>query len=117
MLGRRAGAQGLAVAGAIAMSANAVATLLLARRLHGGPALGPLANTFARASGIAALAGAAGASVLRAHPGVAGAVLDLAFGGAVFLAVAAGGIASCGDESLRGAASRIVRRVFRRRRS
>jgi len=117
MLGRRAGAQGLAVAGAIAMSANAVATLLLARRLHGGPALGPLANTFARASGIAALAGAAGASVLRARPGVAGAVLDLAFGGAVFLAVAAGGIASCGDESLRGAASRIVRRVFRRRRS
>jgi hypothetical protein len=99
------------------MSANAVATMLLARRLHGAPALGPLANTFARASGIAALAGAAAAAVLRGRPGVAGAVLDLAFGGVAFGVVGAAGIALLGDESLRSASSRIVRGVFRRRRS
>ena len=43
-LGPRFGGAGLAAAGALAMTFNALATLALARRLHGGPSLGPLAS-------------------------------------------------------------------------
>jgi putative peptidoglycan lipid II flippase len=116
-LGRRDGAMGLAVAGVLAMSANAIATLLLARALHGGPALAPLASTFARASAIAAAAGAAGAFALRGGAGSLAAAVDLVLGGLLFLGVAAGGIALVGDESLRGAARRVARRVTRRDRA
>ena len=42
------GARALALAGAVAISASAVATLLLARRLHGAPRAAPLALALAR---------------------------------------------------------------------
>jgi putative peptidoglycan lipid II flippase len=115
MLGRRYGAFGLATAGALGMSANALATVLLARRLHGGPALGPLVSSTARAAAVAIAAGAAGHAMLRGDPGTLGAVRDLALGGAAFGIVAAAAIALVGDESQRGAVRRMVQRVFRRR--
>ena len=116
-LGRSYGAFGLASAGALGMSANALATVVMARRLHGAPSLGALASSIARAVAVAIAAGAAGRALVRGDPGTLGSVRDLALGGAAFLAVAAVGIALFGDESLRGAARRIVQRVFRRRRS
>ncbi len=114
-LGRRYGAFGLATAGAVGMTVNALATVLLARRLHGGPALGPLVSSSARAGAVAIAAGVAGHAVLRGDPGTLGAARDLVLGGAVFGAVAGAAIALFGDESLRGAVRRVVQRVFRRR--
>jgi len=48
-LGPRYGAPGLAAAGVMGMSVNAVLTLWLLRRVHGGPRLRELGATFARA--------------------------------------------------------------------
>jgi putative peptidoglycan lipid II flippase len=113
-LGQAAGARGIAAAGVIGMSANALATLLLLRRVHGGPPLVPLAATVMRAAAIAALAGAAGALLRPRVPGDVGALLGLVAGGAVFAAVAVGGIAVIGDESLRAAPRRVWLRLARR---
>ena len=54
--GARFGAAGLAASGALAISANALATLALARRLHGAPHLGVLVGSALRALGIAGVA-------------------------------------------------------------
>ena len=67
-LGGRYGASGIAWAGVIGMSASALATLLLARRLHGGPPLWPVVTTGLRAVAGAALAGAASVGALNALP-------------------------------------------------
>ncbi len=115
-LGGRDGAFGLAIAGALGMSANALATLLLARRLHGGPALLPLASTSARAAVIAIAAGVAGHALLRGEPGTIGAIRDLVIGGIAFGVVAAAAIALVGDASLRGALRRIAQRLIPGRR-
>jgi putative peptidoglycan lipid II flippase len=105
-LGERTGAGGIAAAGALAISANALATLLLARRLHGAPALRPLFASFARAAAIALAAGAAGHLALRGERGLAGALVDLALGGAAFGVVALAGVALVGDEALRASLRR-----------
>jgi putative peptidoglycan lipid II flippase len=68
VLGRRYGAVGLAIAPGIAMSANAVATILMARWYHGGPDLGRLAGTFGRAVLIASLAVGATLLAFQAAP-------------------------------------------------
>ncbi|MDX1649820.1 MAG: murein biosynthesis integral membrane protein MurJ, partial [Myxococcota bacterium] len=83
------GPTGLAAAGALAISVNALATLGLARQRHGAPALGPLLASGARGLGAVAPAAAAAWWVQGARPGALGALLDLALGGAVYLAVAA----------------------------
>jgi putative peptidoglycan lipid II flippase len=113
-LGARYGVPGVAAAGVIAMSANALATLLLARRLHGAPKLGPLAASTLRALGIAAAAALAGGACVRHRPGTVGALLDLGIGGTVFAAVAAVGIWTLGDRPLRQATARALRRLVRR---
>jgi putative peptidoglycan lipid II flippase len=93
------GIEGLALAGAIAMSVNAAATVLVARHLHGAPELGPLLAAGARAAGIALLAsGAAALAIALAFgpealsrtyvPTGAEALLMLAVGGAAYGAVA-----------------------------
>jgi putative peptidoglycan lipid II flippase len=114
-LAARAGAAGLAVAGVIGMLATALATLLLARARHGAPDLGALGATLARAAAIAALAGVAASLARVGIPGWSGAALDLALGSAVFAAVAALGVFTVGDESLRGAVVRVSRRLWRRK--
>ncbi len=55
-LGRSHGAVGLAMAPGIAMTANALATILMARWYHGAPDLGELFQTACRAALIAAIA-------------------------------------------------------------
>jgi putative peptidoglycan lipid II flippase len=111
----RLGVRGLALAGVIAMNANAVATLVWARWRHGGPSLRPIAASGLRTLAIAAAAAAAGAAALGGRPGAAGALLDLALGGAAFAVVAGAGVAWFGDAALLDAARRIGRRLARGR--
>ncbi len=111
----RWGAVGLAWSGVIAMVANTLFTLLLARRLHGAPNLGGLALTGARASLIAALAAAAGAATQRGAPGAPGALLDLALGFTAYGAVALALVFLLGDAPLRDAMRRLARRLGTKR--
>jgi len=121
VMGRQFDAEGLAAAGALAMTVNALATLAWARRLHGSPRLGELATSLARMAGVAALA-AGSALAVRGVLGGSGrgaAVLALAVGGVVFGAIAALGIRFVGDEPVRALSSRVASRAvarFRRRR-
>jgi putative peptidoglycan lipid II flippase len=110
-LGSRLGAEGIALAGVLGISANALATLGLARRLHGAPRLAPVAATAARALFIGALAAAAGAWARPGRAGLSGALLDLALGGAVFASVAGLGIALAGDAALREGVRAVARRL------
>jgi putative peptidoglycan lipid II flippase len=109
-LGRRFGAAGLAAAGVIAMSANALATLALARRLHGAPDLRALVGTTSRALVIAVAAGIAASQVQLGGAGLWRALVDLALAGAVFAGVAGLGIALLGDREIKGALRRLLRR-------
>ncbi len=113
-LGASFGASGLAAAGSIGMTANAVATLCLLRWLYGAPDLGVLA-----ASGLrAALAGAvAGGAVLLVPDtgvgGLAGRFVDLALPAAVFAGVGIAAVYAVGDAPLRVALDRMLRRLRR----
>jgi putative peptidoglycan lipid II flippase len=114
VLGPRYGAAGLAAAGVIGMSVNAVLTLPLLRRVHGGPRLGELRATFARAlllSVLAAVAaqGAAGWAAMRAP----GALVQLSLGLAAFAAVALPGVFVLGDAAMREAVRRLLGRLRR----
>jgi len=112
--GERYGARGIALAGVVAMSANALGTVWIARRLHGGPALLPIAASGLRALAIAAAAGAVARACLLERPGFAGVLLDLAIGGAVFAAVTGVGVALIGDAALRESIARVWQGVRRR---
>jgi putative peptidoglycan lipid II flippase len=92
-LGDGFGAEGLAAAGVLAISLNALATLGWARVRFGGPALMPLLSTAARTALAAGLAGglswwALGAYADPAPPGLPGALLRLVVGGSVYGAAA-----------------------------
>ncbi len=113
ILGQRFGVRGLAIAGATGMSVNALATLALARWLHGAPDFGRLFATAARAAMIAVVAAAAAHYVLLLQPGsqgMVGALVDLVSGGSVFAASAVLGIAVLGDQPMRDLLRRILRR-------
>ena len=110
VLGRWYGVIGLAIAGAIGMNANAVATLGFVRAWYGGPSLAALSRTVARAIAIAAAAGTAAAAVPTLAAGRFGALLDLVLGGAVFAIVSLVGIHFAGDDAQRNALQRITRR-------
>jgi hypothetical protein len=119
-LGPRLGGAGLAGAGVLAMTFNALATLALARRLHGGPSLGPLASSFARALGIAALAALPAAALLRgseavAAESIAATLRDLAMGGAAYGAISLLLVFLLGDAPLKGSVRRLTRRLAPRR--
>jgi putative peptidoglycan lipid II flippase len=116
VMGRRLGATGLAVAGVIAMVTNAIATLVLLRARHGGPALGAVAGTTVRAAVIAVIAGLAAAALPPPGiPGAVGALIHLGLGGGVFGLVALAGVQLVGDAPMRNAVRLIARRVRRRR--
>ena len=112
VLGRAAGAPGLALAGALAITSNAVATLALARRLHGAPRLLPLLGTLLRALGASLPAGALAwyAAALASRYGVA-AVLELGIGGAVYAALALPLLWVLGDAPTRESLARPLRRL------
>jgi putative peptidoglycan lipid II flippase len=95
------GVEGLAVAGVVAMTVNALATLLWARLLHGAPGFGALAGAVARGLATVGPAAIAAHFALRGGPGRVGALVDLGLGGAVFAAVAGVLLFSVGDPALR----------------
>jgi len=118
VLGARFGAPGLAWAGVLGMSANAVGTLGLARGLHGGPPLRPLLATALRATLCAALAGVLAAGVLGLvswpGPGALGALLALGLGGACYAAGTLLAVHWLGDASLRAGLQRLISPLRRR---
>ncbi|MFI5394674.1 MAG: murein biosynthesis integral membrane protein MurJ [Candidatus Binatia bacterium] len=111
-LAKRFGVLGIAAAGTIGMSANALATLSLARWLHGGPKLLRLLDTAARAALIATIASIVTHLSLHLIPrGISGALVELGGGGLVFGGVVLGGVVAIGDEPMRSA----LHRMFHRR--
>ncbi len=113
VLGEQFGVLGLAAAGAISMTANALATIFLARWLHGAPALRPLFGTALRAAAIGLPAGLAATFALPypAPSDLSAVLLNAAAGGAAFAAVAVLGIALLGDAPMRDLARGLMRRL------
>ena len=107
-LGPRYGAEGLAAAGVIAMSVNAVLTLAYARRRHGAPRLIALANTALRALSIAAIAALAAALTIETWLTGAASLLQLAVGGVAFAITALLGARLIGDPPIREAVARLA---------
>jgi putative peptidoglycan lipid II flippase len=110
VLGQWYGVVGLAIAGASGMVANALATIAMLRVWYGGPPLGPLARTVARAVAISAAAGGIASLVPPLGAGRLGNLLDLAVGGAVFGIAVLVGVALAGDDAQRAALRRFARR-------
>jgi putative peptidoglycan lipid II flippase len=123
LLARSSGAAGLALAGSLAITLNAAATVALGRRLHGAPRLLPLLGTLVRAlvasvpsAGIAWLV----ADIVGARGGrgvTPRALLELAVGGVSYAALALPLLYALGDEPTREVLSRVTRRLRRRRAS
>jgi putative peptidoglycan lipid II flippase len=114
-LGRSEGAAGLALAGVLGMSASALATLLLARRLHGAPDFAALATTGLRAASVAGLAGALAALLpIPDSVGGVGALIETALRGLLFLGVALAAVRVLGDDAMREAVARVTARLRRR---
>lgn len=111
-LGPRYGVVGLAAAGALGVAANALATLLLGRRLHGAPRLLPLGASALR-SALAAAVGAAAALAALRVPVDGGALLRLAIGAAAFALAGGAAILVVGDAPTRRALARIGARARR----
>ncbi len=95
------GVEGLALAGVLAMSVNAGATLVWARLRHGSPGFVPLAVATARSLGMAVPAAFAAQLVLQGGDGLLAAAADLALGGAAFGIVAGANLFVFGDAALR----------------
>ncbi|MDJ0852227.1 MAG: murein biosynthesis integral membrane protein MurJ [Myxococcota bacterium] len=112
-LARRFGAEGVAAAGAIAMTANVVALLWMLRRVYGGPRLGPLVETFARALVLGALAALPAALAVDFVGGPT--VVRFLAGAFVFAIIAVPGVWVVGDEAMREAILALLRRVRRKR--
>jgi putative peptidoglycan lipid II flippase len=110
-LGRNYGAIGLAIAPGIAMSANALATLLLARWYHGAPDLGQLFATAVRAFAIAAVAAATTAVVFGSGANDWRSVIGQV---ATFALVLALGTAVLGDDAVRRALLQPLASIRRR---
>ena len=111
-LGGRFGGEGLAAAGALAMTLNAVALLVMLRGVHGGPPVVPLVSTLARALVVAAL----GAWLARTAADLSSAALaSFLLGTAAFGIVAIPGIWWFGDEAVREVLRRVAGRLGRGR--
>jgi len=117
VLGPPYGARGLAGAGALAVTANTLATLALARRLHGAPHFAPLASTALRAILISLPAAAAAFFCQPGLGGAIGALVDLAVGGLAFSLLAVAGIVVVGDAPMRETLSELWRSLARHRRA
>ncbi len=114
-LGDRYGAEGLALAGVLAISANALATLVLARVLHGGPRLLTLALAGLRGLAITAVASLAAELTLLWRAAEPRALLDLALAGLVYAAVGGCALLAFGDAPLKAFVRRRLARLLRRR--
>ncbi len=110
-LGARFGAPGVAAAAPLAMGVNAVLMLALLRRVHGGPALVPLAETFWRTLWIGVLAAAAASFVPAPGPGALGRFL---ISGTSFVIFAIPLTWLLGDQAMRELLSSLLERIRRR---
>lgn len=117
------GVIGLAIAGAIGMTAGAVATLVFARKLHAAPKLLPLLASFARSVAVALPATAAAWGAVLARPGLLPPetlqgkwlnLFDLCAAGCAFGLVALPLIWLFGEEGLKDYLKTICARLFRR---
>ncbi len=115
-LGRRFGTNGLALAGALAIGANALATVVVARALHGSPRLLGLLGTLLRTT-VCVLPGAFlgwliadVAAVQGGHHGFLGALFELVVGGTIYAGVTLPLALGLGD----GPTRELLRRPFRR---
>jgi peptidoglycan biosynthesis protein MviN/MurJ (putative lipid II flippase) len=115
VLGPPFGARGLAGAGALAITANALATLALARLLHGAPHLAALAFSLLRAVLIALPAAIAAFYCQPLLGGAIGALVDFAVGAITFALLAIAGVLVVGDAPMREALSQSWRALARRR--
>jgi putative peptidoglycan lipid II flippase len=110
-LGRSSGVRGLAIASVIGMSIAALATLGLARWLHGAPPLGRLLASGTRAALIALPAALLARWACGGPPGSTGAaLLALAGGVGLFAVLVVVGILLVGDEPTRSLLGRVTRR-------
>lgn len=116
------GVRGLAFAGVIGMTANAVATVIYARALHGAPKFIPLLLSLGSSLMIAGPSIFAAWAVLRlriAHLPLMDwnlkwiALFDLCLGGGVFAAIALFGIWLVGEEGMQDYLHKIIKRVFK----
>lgn len=116
VFGRRFGVGGLAAAGALGMSVNALATILLARRLHGAPDLRRLGATGLRMLLVAAAAALVALLGKSAVPslGVSLALERLAVGLVLFGAVSLAGFLALGGEVAVDLVARVRARLGRR---
>jgi putative peptidoglycan lipid II flippase len=110
LLGADHGAEGLALAGALGITVNALVTLILARTLHGTPSLLPLAATAVRAGLVAVISG--GVAGLAAEL-PATALGQLVVGLVGFGAVAPPAVWVLGDDALRNVLRRNWQRLRR----
>ena len=111
-LGERFGTEGIAGAGALAMSVSALCLLLFLRVLHGGPRLTPLIGALGRALLVALPAGVAASWAASLVPAPwTGCLL----GGAAFAILAIPGLWVFGDEATREVMRGAVGKLFGRR--
>jgi putative peptidoglycan lipid II flippase len=122
ILSRQGGAVGIALAGAIAMTVNALATLCLGWKLHEAPQARALLIGILRTLAVTVPASfaASGALYIRkeffAISGVTdkfSALIDLVAGGTAFVIVALPGIIFFADEELRSYSLRIIKKLRR----
>jgi putative peptidoglycan lipid II flippase len=114
-LTRHYGILGLAVAGVIAMTANALVTLVWSRIRYGAPRLGAFFGTFARSLVIAVAATVVARwlapQLLPPASGQLAALWQLVVGGGVLLAIAGVGVHLLGDAAMRKFEAQMVARV------
>jgi putative peptidoglycan lipid II flippase len=116
VLGARFGVRGIALAGLIGMSVNALLTLAMARALFGYPELTRLGSSLLRSVSIALAAGLAGFYAQVLPPGGHAAALgNLALGGLAYAVVALVGVRFIGDDALKAALKGGARRLTRRK--
>ncbi len=115
-LGDRFGAPGIAGAGAIAMTVNAVATLGWARLRFGGPAVAPLIATLARSLAIAGVAGALSLALPAFDLPMLGAAWGrLLSAGLLYGLAAIAGAMLLGDDPMKAAVATLTRGRLGRR--
>lgn len=116
LLRERQGLEGLALAGAIALTANSIATYAWAQLRFGGLELAGLLSSLGRSAAIA-LPGAwlVGHVKIGLASGWLGAAIDLAVGGALFVAIACAGVFAIGDAPMRDAFRRLLTRLRAKR--
>ncbi|MEZ0259910.1 MAG: murein biosynthesis integral membrane protein MurJ [Alphaproteobacteria bacterium] len=115
------GVSGLALAGAIAMTVNALATLLYARHLHGAPLLKPLGQTLGSTILVAIPSASLGICAMRERAQMLPlegwdvkmiALVDMVAAGAAFALIALPAIWLFGEEGLREYLKRLVSKAF-----